>query len=159
VANSVRLTPGMFGREFGPRVETPFNLHTGQMRSQEIAHNGGWFNQEGERLGWGDLAAEDFVNIQRTLEPGDMFFVLGESDSFWNFVRNIGPIGSMCSTSPTIDKPGVEYVRERFMYLITPERIYCKAWRGDQKPFDLNGDREPCGILVYPLSREDLLVR
>lgn len=153
----MRLTLNMFGHEFGNRPATPFGLHSGQMRSDtrttsKVAHNGAWYSQDGVRIGWGDLSIDDVRRIQANLTDGDYFFVLGES-SFWAFVRNHGPIGSMCETAPTIDNPGVDYVRENFMYLITPDHVYYKARHESQEAY------EHGGILIRPLTVEGLVAK
>ncbi len=124
----MKLTRGMFGTEFGGPTEASklFGLRTGQMRcgyESPRAHNGGWYNQAGEKLGWGDLRPDDFKRIQQLLEPGQMFLVLGEHDSFWNFVSRASVIGSMATTTPDMDAPGAEYVAEKAWYVITPEFV------------------------------------
>jgi len=123
----MKLTKGMFGREFGPRVETEFNLYSGQMRAGQgkMTHNSGWYNAAGEKLGWGDLSAEDFGRIRALLKPGEAFVVLPEHESFWSFVQeNRGFLGSHCLTSADAEAPGPEYVRECMTYLVTEEAIF-----------------------------------
>jgi hypothetical protein len=150
----MHLTLNIFGQEFGERQPNPFGLHTGQMRSREKqAHNGAWYNQDGVRVGWGDLSSDDFRNIQKALEPGEYFFVLPES-SFWNFVRSHGPIGSMCDTDPTIDHPGLDYVRSNFRYLITREGCFFKSHGYAHQTAFSN-----YGIMFLPLVEKDLEMR
>lgn len=71
-------------------------LHAGQIRSvnysncreceidEKLVHNGGWYNREGEKIGWGDLSLSDMENVQRHLESGGVFIVLSETDSCEN---------------------------------------------------------------------------
>lgn len=150
----MRLTLNIFGHEFGPRNPNPFGLHSGQMRSREKqAHNGAWYNQDGVRVGWGDLSSDDLRNIQKNLDPSDYFFVLPES-SFWHFVRHHGPIGSMCDTDPTIDHPGLKYVKDNFRYLVTRDGFFFKSHGyAHEKAYD------NYGIMFHPLRAEDLVAR
>lgn len=120
----MKLTLNIFGSEFGPWTPNTFGLHSGQMRSlRKMAHNGSWYNQDGVRVGWGDLSADDFLRIQAALETGESFFVLPES-SFWRFVTNIGPTGATSTVNPIIDYPGMDYIKENFRYLITRDGFF-----------------------------------
>lgn len=150
----MHLSPNIFGHEFGPRTPNPFGLHSGQMRSYggKMAHNGSWYNQKGERVGWGDLNADDFRAIQAALEPGDGFFVLGES-SFWRFVTHVGPIGSMCTTEPTIDNPGLKYIEENFRYFITRDGFFYKARHHSEGPMTFGG------LTFQPIKDGDLTLQ
>lgn len=131
-----QLTKGMYGTEFGRTPETAlFGLRCGQIRGRDFVHNGGWYNRAGEKLGWGDLAQSDFTNITERLEEGELFIILAESDSFWNFVtHNPGIIGSMCATKPDASAPGVDYVAEKAMYVIGPmELYYVDRWSSEKR--------------------------
>ena len=122
----MKLIEGMFGSEFGNHTEASkaFGLRTGQMRSRETIHNGGWYNAVGSKIGWGDLNPADYEVIQRNLDDGDVFVILSESDSFWSFVTgNPGVIGSMCSTTPDASAPGQAYVIDKARMLITKDRV------------------------------------
>jgi hypothetical protein len=123
----MKLTKGIFGREFGPKVKTEFNLHSGQMRAGQgkMTHNSGWYNAAGEKLGWGDLSAEDFGRIRALLEPGQAFIVLPEHESFWSFVtEHKGHLGSHCPTSADAEAPGLEYIQEHMSYLVTQDAVF-----------------------------------
>lgn len=117
------LIKGMFGTEFSP-TSTPFSLCTGQMRATQITHNSGWYNAAGEKLGWGDLGVRDFRSIQANLEDREVFIILGEQDSFWNFVTDFGTLGSLCETKPTVEAPGKEYVERHMTYVITRNDMF-----------------------------------
>ena len=119
----MRLTKGMYGREFKPESEL-FGIRCGQIRARTIVHNGGWYNQRGEKLGWGDLSPEDFQRISDGLENGELFIVLYESDSFWSFVTKPVIIGSRTTVRPDVEAPGVEYVVEKCGYVIAKNRLY-----------------------------------
>lgn len=121
----MKLEKGMFGHEFAG-VKTPFKIVCGQMRGGpgKITHNSGWYNTDGEKLGWGDLSDSDFKSIQAQLEPGQKFVVLSEQDSFWNFVHTPGIIGSMSGVEPTEQHPGREYIIEHASFVITPMEFF-----------------------------------
>ncbi len=115
-----QLTKGMYGSQF-ERVSSLFGLSCGQIRGKDFVHNGGWYNKQGEKLGWGDLAVEDFQKIRRELEDGELFIILGEKDSFWNFTTTPGLLGHNCGTKPTIEAPGVDYVAAKARFIINKE--------------------------------------
>jgi hypothetical protein len=132
----MKMTQGMFGTEFGfaeqfkEAIEL-FGLRTGQMGRGDVGHNAGWYNKEGEKLGFGDLDKSNIPKIQKALEPGQWFITLGEQDSFWRFVTSYGPIGSMCARSEDEKNPGQKYVAEHYIYAFTKDKVYCNYARGD----------------------------
>ena len=44
-----------------------FGLRCGQLRGKQVAHNGGWYNGLGEKIGWGDLSQDDLSRIASQL--------------------------------------------------------------------------------------------
>jgi len=118
-----RLIQGMYGSEFAP-ASNLFGLYCGQIRIEDLVHNGGWYNKQGEKLGWGDLDKADFLRIATELKDGELFIVLSESDSFWNFVTKIGPLGSLCKTDPKIENPGKGFVAQKCNFIIGPCQLY-----------------------------------
>lgn len=122
------LTKNMYGSEFDSAPGKFMGLRCGQMRSPQLTHNSGWYNRAGEKIGWGDLDKYDFLRIRSALEDGELFVILGESDSFWNFVTRPGIIGSMSTVKPDVYAPGVEYIAEHAMYVITNEAIYSPSY-------------------------------
>jgi hypothetical protein len=123
----MRLTRSMYGGEFDHRdVSDLFGLHCGQIRCREV-HNPGWYNKLGEKLGWGDLNADDFLRIACELEPDELFIVLCEENSYWNFVCDVGLIGGMSRASHDVNAPGIEYVTKHVMYIIAPCKLYAVA--------------------------------
>jgi hypothetical protein len=118
----MQLTKGMYGTEFN-QTSGLFGLRCGQMRNIGT-HNSGWYNRAGEKIGFGDLTVGDFERIASELEDNDMFIVLKEDDSFWNFVTKPGLVGSMASTSPDVQAPGVDYVAEHAQYAIVASEMY-----------------------------------
>lgn len=120
----MKLVKGMFGHEFGPKVDSAFGLSAGQMRcNYKVTHNSGWYNASGEKLGWGDLSSEDMTRIKENLDPNQVFIVLGEHDSFWNFVDHVGAIGSMSSITQDAETPGRNYVEQKMDYMITAKEV------------------------------------
>src|SRR3989338_918088 len=118
-----QLTKGMYGGEILAKRGL-FGLRCGQCRGDDFVHNGGWYNRAGEKLGFGDLAPADFLEVSNNLEDGEMFIILSESDSFWKFVYRPGLIGSMAAVKPDVEAPGVEYVAEHAMYVIARHQFY-----------------------------------
>lgn len=115
------LAKGVYGHEFDTK-RGPFALRCGQYRFNEICHNAGWYNANGEKLGFGDLSDDDFKRIAENIPDGEAFIVLGERDSFWNFVDKPGIIGALCRTKPEHDAPGIKYVISCAKYIITKNR-------------------------------------
>ena len=119
----MRLTTGLYGHEFRNASDL-FGIRCGQMRADDTIHNGGWYNHLGQKLGWGDLSRDDLKRISQQLEPGEVFVVLPESASFWEFVKQPGLIGSMASVDRrTEQEPGIDYVRKHASWIIVTGRV------------------------------------
>ncbi len=118
-----QLTKGMYGNEFGSKSNL-FGLRCGQCRYDSLVHNGGWYNKTGERLGWGDLSLEDFLRVYGEVADDELFVVLGEVGSFWNFVKHPGTIGALARTKPGIEEPGRDYIAEHARFIIGHHRFY-----------------------------------
>lgn len=121
-----RLSKGCFGHQFQTTTFPGFEfLRCGQIRQKEhFGHNAGWYNKNGEKIGWGDLDVNDVQHLMKTLHDGELFITLGEHDSFWNFVTSFGMIGSMCSTDQKEQEPGIDYVAEKSRYIIAPNEMF-----------------------------------
>jgi len=61
-----------------------YKLREGQMRVNEHVHNGRWYGRDGVGIGWGDLTKEDLFRIADTISDDDVFYVVGETDSYFN---------------------------------------------------------------------------
>lgn len=98
-----------------------FGLSQGQIRGNDFVHNGGWYNNKGEKIGWGDLSPNDIVNIAFGLEGDEQFYILPESSSYWNFTK----VNSDLSHNVNKDEsaPGVEYVKAKARYLIEAGKV------------------------------------
>ncbi len=132
-----QLTKGMYGDEFNPTGDL-FGLYCRQMRGgkTKLTHNSGWYNKSGEKLGWGDLSTKDFRKISRELKNGELFIILSESDSYWNFITpQHGPLNKMAKKKglKMMAAPGVDYVTEHAMYIIARNQLYCVDRYGDSK--------------------------
>ncbi|TSC89140.1 MAG: hypothetical protein G01um10143_521 [Parcubacteria group bacterium Gr01-1014_3] len=118
----------------------PFGLSIAQMRFEgKVAHNCGWYNKSGEKLGWGDLSIEDFGQISRYLMDDEIFVVLSESAT--------NDFAGALPTEESLQAPGVEYVAENAMFIIAKRRVY----RVDDSPIAPKHWR---GLIVEILTRE-----
>lgn len=121
-------------------------LRIGAIKAVELVHNGGWYNTKGEKIGWGDLASEDIPKIQAALEQGEIFVVLSESDSYWNFVTFAD---SKTVVNPKESNPGLDYLSKKARWLISKNMVW----------FVTNYETEPAahlGVTYQPLKREDV---
>jgi hypothetical protein len=109
----------MYDNELGQRSDL-FDLYSGQMRggSGKLTHNSGWYNKSGEKLGWGDLSVSDMKRIAKEIGNDELFIVLSEGNSHWNFVG--------CTATVDLDEhaPGAQYVAEKAMYIIGRRKYY-----------------------------------
>ena len=107
------------------------------MRS--IVHNGGWYNQNGDRVGWGDLSPQDLKKVSEVLDAGEVFVVLREMDAYWDLPSRLGR-GRM-------DDPGKEYLVEYACFAVVKDCIYVVD-RDDGK--DMGRD----GVIIKNLPRD-----
>lgn len=142
----------MYEGSFDQRSQL-FGLYTGQTRSRDYIHNGGWYNADGEKLSWGDLSLDDFRRIMAELVEGELFVILHEGDSFWNFVTKIGPIGSMSEVTPDVNSPGSEYIAEHACYIIVKDEVFTINMFGNRKPPVEYVERD--GLRMKTLSRDE----
>lgn len=125
-----------------------------QLRARDFVHNGGWYNAAGEKLGFGDLTVLDMLQIALEIDEGEMFIILPERASFWNFVSRPGVIGSMAQTMPDVDAPGVEYVAEHAMFAIVSDQIFVIDHSGKHEEGE-EFEHPNLGAVTY-LRREQL---
>ena len=136
-----QLTKGMYGHEFNQRSDL-FGLRCMQMRSDgKITHNSGWYNRSGEKLGWGDLSTDDFLRISNEIAEDELFIILGEQDSFLNFVEFPGAIGGMSIIRPEEKTPGVYFIAEKCRYIIARGKLYYISRYGDVEDITRGGLR------------------
>lgn len=97
----------------------PFELVLGQShKALAIIYQAGWFNKDGEKLGFGDLSGKDFNTIANGLEYDELFFVLDSKSA------DIGQCNEKNKTSLTVDYPGTEYVTKNASYVVSPKQCY-----------------------------------
>lgn len=153
------LPKAIYGNEFDS-FTGPFGLKCGQMRVQRRVHNGGWYNKFGEKIGWGDLSLDDMVRISQEIPNDELFFILSEQNSFWNFVkRPVSCIGSLQNVDQSEANPGIDYVIDNFLFLIRKNKIYNKNEFYDkcESPFAFI-DEDSIRNLTFVLKLEELNV-
>lgn len=110
--NNNDLTKFIYGYETDPK-KTPFGLLSNQIRPDALVFNAGWFNQNGERLGRGDISLSDLKQIFKHINyENTCFFVLSETDTIWNMPENIDKTA-----------PGLDYVLKNTIYCVK-DKIY-----------------------------------
>lgn len=123
-----------------------FGLRVGQIRGRDMVHNAGWYDRTGKKLGWGDLSPDDFRRISLDLGEGELFIVLSESDSFWNFVTRKPTL----ATKPEEKAPGIDYVAEKCAYILGQDQMYLVDRYGDSNQETVSRD----GLAFRVLSRQ-----
>jgi len=113
----MRLVKGLYGDEFN-NTSALMGLLCGQSFDDDFVHNGGWYNVNGEKIGWGDLSHENFKRIAEELQNDEAFIVLGRYIS----LREFGPGGTVAGRD--VRSPGIDYVLERCRYIILPRKFY-----------------------------------
>jgi hypothetical protein len=108
---TTKLTKMCYGLQTDNK-KTPFGMLNGQIRHDAIITSAGWYNFEGEKLGYGDLSLADMAKISKNISGKEMFFVLSEGDSFWNL-----PKGANSS------EPGTAYVIANASWVIANSLI------------------------------------
>lgn len=109
------LTKGLYSHSQHKSPSDLFGLVEGQMRRHhKMTHNSGWYNRAGEKLGWGDLSSDDMARIASEIPVDEFFIALSESKSYWDHRTNNIPE----------DSPGVAYIAEHAMYVITSLQMY-----------------------------------
>lgn len=72
---SSQLTLALY--EKGPSCPAGlFGLTCGQQRKTSFVKDGGWYNQDAERLGWGDLSVPDLQTIRDEISTHELFMVM-----------------------------------------------------------------------------------
>lgn len=100
------------GGPFG-KPSTRFGLVNGQVRNEHlVVRDALWYNLEGEFLGGGDLARDDFYSIFRGLERGE-FFIVCEAPSAWQSRED-----------------GINLVRQRCRFIIRWDQLFLVEEKG-----------------------------
>jgi hypothetical protein len=142
----MELTPAIFAE----RAANPFNIVSGQMRSYDFVHNGGWYNKKGQKLGWGDLSPDSFADIAQHLPADEVFIVLPESASHWDFVKFTE---THMVVDATAENPGPTYCAEKASYFVHGGVVYkviskydSKAKAGEQENMSMGRQSTPMWI-------------
>ena len=133
-------------------------LRDGQCLSQDTFHNAGWYSRSGDKIGWGDLSPTSIRSIAANLEEGQVFLVLPEQASFWNFVNRPGPIGALADVDRKSEKrPGMEYLVEHVMFVIGPGKWYLVV--EDDPDVRYSTTPEPGTVTEWPLENTHVIKR
>lgn len=105
-----------------------FGLSEGQMRGNDFVHNGSWYNDKGEKIGWGDLSVKDIINIALNLEENEQFYILPEGSSYWAFTKVNDDLSH--TVSKDASAPGIDYVKSKARYLIESGKVmvFLDSW-------------------------------
>lgn len=106
-----RLTKSMYGWDPDPKKNL-FGLTNNQVRVDGAINNAGWFNEQGERLGCGDLSLADMHRISVSLVPGEIFHVLTESNAVWDLPSDLER-----------NAPGLDYVMQNSAWILAHNKI------------------------------------
>jgi hypothetical protein len=110
------------------RSKQLFDIRFGQFRGRSagLTERSGWYNCDGERLGYGDLSLDDMVRIAIGIAENELFIVVPEEAAFWPFVnRQRNPSGDIHNTEPRGETPGTDYVAAHCRYVIARRKIFC----------------------------------
>lgn len=112
------LTKGLYSKNLG----TPkrFGLVLGRIvynREIRICKNAGWYNKKGEKLGWGDLETNDLIRIASNLQDDELFIILPELKSYWDFQGN----------SEDDSCYDIEYIAEKAVFILARNEYYMVA--------------------------------
>ncbi len=91
-----------------------FGLTNGQQKNQAVLHNAGWFNQDGEKLGYGDVTLTDIRNIHFGLaSDNECFAILSEKATGWNLPTQLNSA-----------EPGPDYIKANALWFVTTSGMY-----------------------------------
>lgn len=108
---TLTLPKSVYGLEMDPK-KTPFGMINGQIRSDGVLNNAGWFNLMGEKIGHGDISMKDMEKIANGLNANECFFVLSEFDTIWNMPKDMNA-----------NEPGKDYVLKHCAWSISRSSI------------------------------------
>lgn len=90
-----------------------FGLSYGQIKIDAVVKNAGWFNQQGERLGSGDISFQNLVDIHASIgHTKEKFYILSEADAGWNMPSTLDRLS-----------PGVDYVVDHAVWFVDSDII------------------------------------
>lgn len=119
-----RLVKGMYVWKGKKKPSTLFDISYGAVmpRDFRFAKNAGWYNKEGEELGFGDLSPQNIEKLKNELLPDELFIILYEEDSWERTIneahkKNPKKIGNGKT-------PGPLYVAARAWIIVAPKVVY-----------------------------------
>lgn len=92
-----------------------FHLENGQRRENPIVPVAGWHNQEGSRVGHGDVDITDFEKIVKQIPEGEQLFILTVDDDV--------VLNTECDIN---DSNFINFLYESASYAITSQGIFVK---------------------------------
>jgi len=119
-----RLHKGMY-EEASAAKDRLFGLSCDQDRDEALVEDAGWYNADGERLGWGSLTALDLRRIAAELADGEVFIVLSVFDSYWGLGYGQGQLPNGCQPyGQNMASPGRDYVASKCEFVVTRHHVY-----------------------------------
>jgi hypothetical protein len=119
-----RLTKGLYEWNRKKKPSNLFGISFGAIvpRDFRFAKNAGWYNENGEELGRGDLAGTHIERLRNELLDGELFIILYESDSWEKTIeeahkRNPKKVGKG-------KVPGKHYVATRAWIIVAKNIVY-----------------------------------
>jgi hypothetical protein len=92
-------------------------------RRGKVFHNGGWYNQESQKIGYGDLSDEDIKRLTRLLQEGECLIVLHEYPSRWDFKENYARLNPH-GTEGDPENPGGPYLLTFAAAVVAPGKYH-----------------------------------
>ncbi len=123
---------------FEQRAPNELGLYAGNRRQlgQMVVKNNFWFNQNGERVGNGDLSLNDIEKISRVIDKGEIFITITEGPSMGY---------SFCD-------PDIEYIVKHAHLVITKGHAYFVSDNRDNP----EETKEACDARLPVLTRAEL---
>lgn len=123
---------------FEQRAPNELGLYAGNRRQlgQMVVKNNFWFNQNGERVGNGDLNLKDIEKISRVIDKGEIFITITEEPSMGY---------SFCN-------PSIEYIVKQAHLVITKGHTYFVSGKRDNP----EETKEACDARLPILTRAEL---
>jgi hypothetical protein len=130
-----RLVKEMYMWKGKKRPSTLFGISYGAVmpRDFRFAKNAGWYNKEGEELGFGDLSPQNIEKLKNELLPGELFIILYEEDSWERTIneahkRNPKKIGKGKAPGPLyVASRAWIIVAEKVVYEVQTSAVYLKG--------------------------------
>lgn len=79
----------------------------------KMGHNNSWYNNQGEKLGWGDICSCDLNRIIKEMDPSNTFYCLYEGDGYWDIDSELD-----------LSVPGITYVQDKAHLAVHKKLIY-----------------------------------